>query len=214
MNANPQPESAQAAPDRRRVAMAVAILAVLFGSLLIVRTSSAAFTATTDNTGNSVIAGDVVLGDDDSGTSPMFTETAFGPGETATACIEVTYDGTIPDPQAVQLYSGGYTDVAGPDAASTGLSDHLLLTIEQGTNGTFGNCSSFVSGSNLVTAVPLSTFDATNADYASGVGTFDPSATGQSASYRFTITLDNTSVPNEEQGASTTDIAFIWEVTS
>ena len=197
---------------RTVVLVMLAALAVVF--VLVLRTSSAAFTATTDNDGNSFVAGDVVLSDDDATTQSLFTETAFAPGASVTECIAVTYDGTIPDPSAVRLYSGGFTDVAGPDPASSGLSDHLVLTVEEGTGATFGDCSGFVAGPTIVSGVTLAAFDTTRTDYASGAGVWDPSATGESVSYRFTVTLDATSTPNEEQGAGTSDIAFVWEVTS
>ncbi|MEO2105643.1 MAG: hypothetical protein ABGZ36_08375 [Actinomycetota bacterium] len=197
---------------RTVVLVMLAALAVVF--VLVLRTSSAAFTATTDNDGNSFVAGDVVLSDDDATTQSLFTETAFAPGATVRECIEVTYDGTIPDPAAVRLYSGGFTDVPGPAPTSTGLSDHLVLTVEEGTGATFGDCSTFVAGSTIVSGVTLAAFDTARTDYATGAGVWDPSATGEAISYRFSVTLDATTTPNEEQGAGTSDIAFVWEVTS
>lgn len=213
MSGHPQPVTPPSRRNRGTIALVVlAALAVV--SLLVLRTSSAAFTASTDNDGNSFTAGDVVITDDDATTQALFTETAFAPGATVTECIEVTYGGTIPDPSAVRLYSGGFTDVPGPDPASAGLSAYLVLTVEEGTGAVYGDCSTFVPGGTIVSGVTLASFDATRTDYASGAGTWDPAGTPEAISYRFSMTLDAVATPNEEQGAGTTDLAFVWEVMS
>ena len=199
---------------RARTVLVVALAALAAVLMLVVRTSRAAFIATTENSGNSIIAGDVVITDDDSGTVAMFAATSFTPGETATECIAVRYEGTIADPDRVRLFSGGYTDVGGPDPASVGLSQHVLLTVEEGTGASLGNCGGFTPAATIVSNVRLSTFDATRSDYASGAGTWDPSSTPEVRSYRFSVTLDGASVPNSEQGAGTTDLTFVWEVMS
>ena len=204
----------EATRGHARTILLVALVALAVVALLVVRTSRAAFVATTDNRGNSFVAGDVVLSDDDAGVAALFSETDFVPGASVEACIAVRYEGTIADPGPVVLYSGGFVDVPGPDPASVGLSDHLVLTVEEGTGGSFGDCGGFSPSSTIVSGVPLSSFDATRTDYASGAGTWDPSSSPETRTYRFEVTLDEASVPNEEQGAGTTDLSFTWEVTS
>lgn len=202
------------ARGQAKTVLLVGAVALAVVALLVVRTSRAAFNATTDNRGSSFIAGDVVLSDDDTGARALFTEAQFVPGATVAECIAVRYEGTINDPGPVALYSGGYTDVTGPDTASEGLSEHLLLTVEEGTGGSFGNCAGFRRTTTVVSGVALSAFDAAHTDHASGAGGWDPSSSPETRSYRFSVTLDEASVPNEEQGAGTTDLVFVWEVTS
>lgn len=200
--------------ERTRTTLLVGLVALGVVFLLVVRTSRAAFTATTDNRGNSFVAGDVVLSDDDAGASALFAETAFVPGETVQDCIAVRYEGTIPDPGPVVLYSGGFVDVPGPDPASVGLADHLLLTVEEGDGGRFGDCSGFAPSATIVGDAPLSSFGGARTDYASGAGVWDPSSSPETRTYRFSVTLDEASVPNEEQGAGVQDLVFVWEVMS
>ena len=184
------------------LAMAVALLLV---AMMVTRTSQAAFTATTDNTGNSFTAGTVVLSDDDSGAA-LFAVPTMSPGDTATGCIQVTYSGTITDPQAVKLYGGGYTDAGGS------LSDYLELTVEEGTAGS--TCASFTSGATIVNGSTLAAFNDTDStDYASGDGTWTPTSTPEMRAYQVTVKLAD-ATPNTEQGASTTDVAFVWEIQS
>lgn len=201
-------------PDRRRAAtLLVGIVAVLLVTTMITRTSQAAFVATTDNSGNSFSAASITLTDDDIG-SAMFTMTDLEPGDSQQACIEVTYNGSVATPSAVHLYSGGYVDNTGSHALSTGLSTHLNVTVEEGTGAAFGDCSTFApSGPPIVATTTLAAFDTASGDYLSGAGTWTPSASPESRAYRVTVELD-TDTPSEEQGASTTDVQFVWEVQS
>ncbi len=203
------------APDRHRTS-AVALAALLGLALvaaMITRTSQAAFSATTDNTGNYFNGGTVTLTDDDGGVSALFAVDAMEPGDTVTGCIQVSYDGTITTPSAVKVYGAGYTNVAGADAASVGLSDHLVVTIEEGTGAVFNDCSAFTSTATVLAATDLTSFNTANADYATGVGSWTPTATGETRAYRVTVELAATT-PDAEEGAGTTDVAFVWEVQS
>ncbi len=87
--------------------------------------TGAAFSATTDNTGNAFVAGTVTLTDNDSGTA-MFNVPNMTLNDSAVGCIEVTYSGTL-DP-LVKTY--------GASTAGDGLEDYLDLTIEGGPDGT------------------------------------------------------------------------------
>ncbi len=183
----------------------LAALAVV--SALVVNHSVAAFTANTDNTANQFNAGTVVLTDDDTGTA-MFNVSNMAPGQTVERCIVVTYSGSIPDPTAVRLYSGGYTD-------SGTLAAQLDVTIQEGSGGSFGagDCTGFTSAATIETGGTLVDFDTDHTDYATGAGTWDPSSTPASRTYRFAVTM-NAAAPDSVQGDSVTNLGFTWEVQS
>ena len=130
----------------------------------------------------------------------------MAPGDSVTDCIEVTYEGSIADPAAVKLYSGGYTD-------SGDFADYLNVTIEEGTDGEFGDGSSFNSEYTIETGGTLAAFGTAHTSYTNGAGAWDPVGTPESKTYRFAVELDATT-PDEEQGESVTALAFTWEVQS
>ncbi len=193
------------AGSARMARMGGTLLSFLLVGFLVITGSRAAFTDNTGNTGNSFTAGDVDLVDDDSG-SVMFTVTNMEPGDSLTDCILVTYQGTIVDPSAVKLYSGGYID-------SGDFADYLNLTVEEGSGGTFGDCTGFSLENAIESGGTVTAFDATHTDYASGAGVWDPSGTPQSKTYRITVELD-AATPNAEQGESVSALTFTWEVQS
>lgn len=181
-----------------RIIAAVAALALV--SIMVLRTSSAAFTGTTTNSGNSWAAGEVKLSDDDTG-SAMFTITNMTPNTAVVKCITVTYDGTVAT-TGVKLYGASLT--------GTGLGSYLNTKIEEGSGGSFGSCVGFTAGSTIYDGT-LANFAGTSTNYGSGVGTWAPSGAGQTKTYRFTITLaDN----NNAQGKTATDGVFTWEAQS
>jgi predicted ribosomally synthesized peptide with SipW-like signal peptide len=180
-------------------------VSLVVASAVVITTSVAVFTDTTDNTGNSFTAGDVDLVDDDSAAT-MFTVTNMVPGDSVTDCIVVTYQGAITDPAAVRLYSGGYTDSGDFDT-------YLNLTIEEGTGGSFGDCTGFTLQNTIETGGTLSDFDTAHTSYATGAGVWDPSGTPESKTYRVTVELDS-AAPDAEQGESVTALTFTWEVQS
>ncbi len=186
-----------------RIGVALASMALV--SAVVVTRSEAAFTASTDNTGSSFTAGSVTLVDNDS-SSALFTIAQMTPGTTSVDCITVTYQGTITNPAAVKLYSGGYTD-------SGNFADFLNVTIEEGTGGTFGDCTGFTSQNTIETSGTLVDFDTTHTSYATGAGVWDPSGTPESKTYRITVELDATT-PNAEQGESVTALTLTWEAQS
>ena len=180
-----------------RVAAALVSLALV--SVLVVRSSTAAFTDVTQNTGNAFVVGSVDLVDDDLAAT-VFNITNMEPGQIVVDCIVVTYQGSVPDTSAVKVYSGGYTD-------SGTLATFLTLTVEEGTGGSFGDFTGFVNENTISTSTPLNTF-ATS--YATGVGLWDPSSTPESKTYRVTVELD-ASTPNAQQGESVTAFILNWE---
>ena len=196
--------TAARSPRDRSSTVAAILIGLLASGVMVLTASRAAFTDTTDNTGNAISTGTVVLVDDDSG-SAMFNVAGMAPGDSAVTCIAVTYQGTITNPGAVRLYSGGYTD-------SGTLGAELNLVVEEGTGSSFGDCSGFTA-SGTIESGTLAGFDTTHSDYASGAGTWDPSSTPESRSYRFTVSLPTTA-DNSAQGQSITNLTFTWEVQS
>lgn len=193
-------------PAAAFLAIGVALVASLVGiSLLVVTSSIAAFTDTTSSTGNSFSTGTIDLIDDDLAAA-MFSVTNLIPGQSVTDCIEVTYQGSVADPAAVKVYSGGYTD-------SGDLGTYLNVTIEEGTGGTFGDCTGFSLENAIESGGTLADFDTAHTNYATGAGVWDPSATPESKTYRVTVGLD-AAAPDSEQGESVTAMTITWEVQS
>ena len=196
--------------DRRETASAMArgaaiAAALLVAALMVVSASRAPFTASTNNSANSLAAGTVTLTDDDSA-SAMFSVADMVPGQTEVRCILVSYAGSVADPAPVRLYSGGYADTGD-------FADHLNLTIEEGTGAVFGDCTGFVSENTIESGGNLSAFDTGHTDYATGAGTWDPASTPESKAYRITLQLDP-ATPDSEQGESVSALVFTWEVQS
>ena len=182
-------------------------LAILASGALVLQGSSAAFSATTSNPGDSWAAGQVVLTDDDGGTSPttgtaMFTATKLKPGTTGQKCITVSSTSTVAS--TLKVYSTAVT-------TTNAMSTYLNLTVEEGTGGSFASCTGFVSAATDFTGT-LAGF-AANGAFASGVGAFALAGTPpETRSYRFTYTLDPTT-PNTVQNG-TASANFVWEAQS
>jgi hypothetical protein len=177
--------------NRSQLAGAVGALAAI--SALVVSSSTAAFTATTDNSGNSWTAGTVVLTDDDAGTA-LFDEPGLAPGVGGDRCIVVTYDGTVA--ADVRLYS---------QVTDGGLGSYLGLTVRRGS-GSDRECGDFVSDEELYdgTVAGLAT---AHSSFGTGAGTWAPSGAGQSVTYQFEWQLEG---DNGAQGKSV-EAAFTWE---
>lgn len=180
------------------------VLGLLASGAVVLTASQAAFSDTTSNSGSSFTTGNVDLVDDDSG-SAAFTVTNMAPGDSAVRCIVVTYQGSIADPNAVKLYSGGLTD-------SGTLASHLNLTVEEGTGGSFASCAGFNSSATIVNST-LAQFATNSTNYGNGAGTWNPASTPVSRTYRISVSL-SASAPNAQQSQSVTNLVFTWEVQS
>lgn len=177
------------------------VASLVFVAFLVVGSSRAAFTASTDNTTNSVAAGTVALVDDDAG-SVLFNITSMAPLDSSTECVVVTYNGDLAAGSAVQLYRSG-------SIMGTGLDPYLDLTVEVGTGGTFGDCTGFTPSATLFTGSTLQSFAATHTSYATALSTaWTPTGAGQSRTFRFTIALQDN---NAAQGLNAT-FGYTWEV--
>ena len=166
-------------------------------SAMFVTSARGAFSDTASNATNNRAAGDVVIVDDGTG-SAMFDLPGNGdnmaPGVPVVNCILVTYQGSLV-PAYVSIYgtSGGSLDA------------YLDLTIEEGTGGSFADCTGF-SGSTVFSST-LASFSATHTNSGNGITGWSPVANPESRTYRFTLTLQDN---NLAQGLSTTG-TFTWE---
>lgn len=185
-------------------------VAVIAAAALIWQSSYAAFTSTTRNSGNDWATGSVALTDDDAG-SARFQVAGMLPGDSETKCITVTANTTSPG--LVKAY------VVNSVAANSGLADHIALTINTGTGGSFASCTGFVAhttGNPLMNQAPLSALTAYNS-YATGVGGWAVAAGTQSRTYQITWVFDTAGLTQAEidsfQGTHT-GIDLQWELQS
>lgn len=164
-----------------------------------------AFSSQTENPGNVITTGTVLIEDNDGGTA-LYSMAAAKPGEAKTSCIKVTYKGSLPS--TVKLFTASTIGALGP---------FVNLKIEAGTqtSSTFPSCNEFTpAASPTVYEGTLSAFATEHPTYATGITTNPASATkwetNNSVVYRFTATV-SASAPNTAQGATTGTHAFTWE---
>lgn len=187
-----------------------ALLALGVIVLLVWTTTTAAFIDTTSNDGNVFGTGDVVLSDDDGGSTAAFTVTGLAPGESVTECIVVTYDGSIEgvgELTTVDFYVSGLS-------GNATLGTDLTVDVAEGdgtSTSVFGDCAAGAVGFSGNGHVISGTLDGLNGDaHGDNPGTWAPSATGESRAYEITVTLDGNPDPASEAGSVTAD--FVWEV--
>jgi hypothetical protein len=177
-------------------ALTVGVLGVIAG----IGTWSA-FSATTENRGNSFVAGSVTMTDDDGGSSALFDLSDMAPGTTSSACITVTYTGSV-ESNRVKLYGA---------TTGSGLDRYLNVKVTRGSGGSFKNCAGFTPHANGV--LYDDTLENYPDDYAGGIGDLSTDwAKNQSHVYRFDVTLPS-GTPNAAQ-TLTASQAFTWEVRS
>lgn len=197
MNSNPQTES-----RKRKLFLTFAVVALMAG--LTVFVTSAAFTATTSNSGNQIEAGSVAIGDDDAGTGALYSAVDQKPGSgngPVAKCINVTYSGSLG--AAVKLYRAAVTN-----------GDKFHLTVERGSGAAGGStlsCTGFTASSTAFNNT-LDQFPTTYAGGIDGKASGAAWAQGESVSYRFSVyTVDN-STPNARTSEYDTDAhSFTWE---
>ncbi len=192
-----------------KVALTLLVLALL-GALVSMETWSA-FSATTENPGNSFAAGTVVLSDNDggpgAGSTPMFNLTAARPTQTDTSCITVTYTGTLP--ATVRLYG---------TTGGTNLDLYLDLVVTRGSGAAgFDNCTGFTpDATNYLGSGPGVIYSGTLQGYPDSyaAGIVDPVPASpeswtnpESHQYQFALTVQDN---NAAQGLNATQI-FTWE---
>ncbi|MDP9026079.1 MAG: hypothetical protein M3N46_00810, partial [Actinomycetota bacterium] len=198
---------APSARARRIALFAAGPIAILGAGLLIWQISAAAFTAQTQNVGNSWSTGSVALSDDDNGAA-AFQLTNVTPGQTGSHCIKVTSTSSIPGVVKFYLTRLG----------ATGLQDYVTISTEIGTGGSFGSCTGFVADGPAVPAATLAQIAATSSNYATGVLPWTTTgAAGESKSYRVTWVFNTGSLTQAQidalQGKSVS-ADVVWELQS
>ncbi len=202
------------ATTRRRIAVPAAITSgLLVSGLLVWHTSYAAFTATTDNNGNSFRSGSVTL-TNDRPSSVMFNATGMAPGNPITKCITVEYTGSVP---ATVTMAAQYP--AGAPAANTELAQYLNLEIEEIPVGTVSTndaaCAgaTAVAGSQVLPAQPTLADKVTATSTAPGTGlNWTNASTTTRKQFRFIAEV----APGSNNAAQNkrADVNFVWTATS
>jgi hypothetical protein len=190
---------------RKNLAKGVLPLGILASAAMVWQSSYAAFSATTTNGGNTLTAGTVKLTDAAMGTA-LLNATGLKPGSTGSACIKLTYGGSLAAATKLYVATGDLTTTT-----ASNLAPYLTLKVDEGT-GTDPACSDFVSSANDYnptdsTASTLATFAAGSTDFATGVSTWAPAAAGAVKTYRFSWTVQDV---NAAQGLNAT-VKFTWE---
>ena len=162
----------------------------------------AAFTATTTNSGNTITAGTVEIGQH-AGATTLYSATNQGPGATVVRCVRVTYTGSLGS--SVKLYLS--------DAADNGAA--FNLTVERGSGlsspDNTMNCTGF-SASSTAYDDTLNNFPSTYAGGVDGKAGGAAWAQNDAVDYRFTIEVADDSTPNAHTSpVSSNAHDFTWE---
>jgi hypothetical protein len=177
----------------RTMIVAGLIAGILASGMLVWGSSHALFSGTTTTPANSWAAGTVSIGDDDAAAA-MFTVTGILPGDSGSKCITVTYTGNVN--ADVRLYA---------TLTGTGLGTYLDTVIDQGTGASFASCTSFVT--EVSTTGTMATFAAARTNFATGFGTWAPTANGQTRTYRVAWAMQ----PDNGGINKTADLTLTWE---
>jgi hypothetical protein len=189
---------------RFAIAVAVAALVPAAGGA-----TYAAFRATSANGGNRIEAGSVKLSDNGDGSKLMSMSGAVQ-GDTTSACIKVTYDGSLP--ATVRLYG---------TTTGSGLDQYLDLRVTRGvyspSTPAFKSCTNFQpDGTDYIGSgngvVYNGTLQGYADDYASGLvdptsGSPESWTTGEVHVYRFDVTVQSNFAAQGKNAAQT----FRWE---
>ena len=182
----------------------LALLALAAGGI-----TFAAYTATSSNSTDRLEAGSVKLSDNGDGSSIVSLSGAV-PGDTTSACIKVTYDGTLP--AAVRLHG---------TTTGSGLDQYLDLKVTRGTYSpstpAFKSCTNFQPDTTNYTGagngvIYSGTLQGYPDDYASGLvdplsGSPESWTTGEVHVYRVDVTVQQNFAA---QGLDATQ-TFTWE---
>jgi hypothetical protein len=169
----------------------------------------AAYRATSANNGNRLEAGSVKLADNGDGSS-LLSLSGTVPGDTATACIKVSYSGSLP--ATVRLHG---------TTTGSGLDQYLDLKVTRGayspSDPAFKSCTNFqADGTNYIGAgngvIYNGTLQGLPDDYASGLvdplsGSPESWTTGESHVYRIQVTLQSNFAAQNKDAVQT----FRWE---
>lgn len=171
-------------------AFAAAVAALLIATLVVSR-SDDALTAEGTTAASALSSGTISLADDDQGRS-LFDLGAMAPGRPVTRCLEVVYEGTIlPVALAMRSESAG------------SLTSFLDVSVEEGSGGTFEDCSGFRATKPVFAGTLADLTDAGWLPLGRMVNT------GDTRTYRVRIELQDTS----DALGQTARAEFLWEAT-
>jgi len=162
-----------------------------------------AFTATTTNSGNTITAGTVQIGQH-AGAIELYSSSGSGPGSGPTPrCVRVSYTGSLA--ASVKLYT------------SSGITNGTAfnLKVERGSGmSTLDNtmsCAGFTASSTLYDG-DLGSFGTTYAAGYDGKAGGTAWTTNNAVDYRFTITVNDDTTPNAHTSAvASAAHTFTWE---
>jgi hypothetical protein len=189
---------------------AAPLAGLLIAALLVWQGSNAAFSATTDNTGDAWATGNLLLTNNGGGTvyagttAALFSETNLKPGNTGFKCITVESTGSLAG--NLRLYRGAIT---GTNSAA--LSAVLDVTVDAvavaAATNVQANCTGYTGGSGG--ALYNGTLSALPTTYAGAAGMAVAGGT-QRVAYRIGWTV-NSSAGNSVQSSSAV-ANLTWEI--
>lgn len=205
----------------RTLLVAAVPVGLVLSAAVVWQSTAAAFSAVTDNTGNTWQTGSVVLGDNDGGAALFDSSRDSGlqPGSTRSRCIRVDYTGSLP--ANIKLY------VTTPNAGATSLDGYLVMSVERGQNVASGatvapDCSAGFAAQSTPVFVwntkaasdptadqskTLAGLKSAAHDYASGLLAGSAIPQNTSLTYRITYAVaDNNAAQNTQSTAT-----FTWE---
>jgi hypothetical protein len=192
---------------RRVAALAAAPVAILAAGTLVWQSSSAAFTSSSRNAGNSWSTGQVTLTDDDTGRAG-FTVTNLLPGQSGQRCLVVKSNSTVPG--EVRAYTQNVT------ASNPALADRIKFQVEKGTGGSFNDCTGFVADPGALPAQSLTVLSTANKDWTTGGGSWTTAGNpGESHTYRGSWTFDTTGMTQQQiDGLQNSQVSMdmVWEL--
>jgi hypothetical protein len=196
--------------QRRMLRAAAPLAGLLVAALLVWQGSNAAFSATTDNTGDAWATGNLLLTNNGGGaaysgtTAALFTENNLKPGNTGFKCITVESTGSLAG--NLRLYRGAIT---GTNSAA--LSAVLDVTVDAvavaAATNVQANCTGYTGGSGG--ALYNGTLSAMPATYAGASGLAVAGGT-QRVAYRIGWTV-NAGAGNSVQSSSAV-ANLVWEI--
>lgn len=200
------------------VALAVPVGVVASGAL-VWNASYAAFTAQTDNSGNTWQSGQVSITDNDEGVAfwSLENEGYLAPGDTGTKCITVTYAGNV---QADIVF-----DVSGTATNTFGEALDFKVDLLQGApqegitydlaNEISEDC--IYSGSGVISPTNLYNADLTGLLANGDIDPSFPAAPGSTRTYQITWTVTEGSEAealSDAQEDETANASFVWTANS
>jgi hypothetical protein len=191
-----------------KVLAAAVPLGIIASGVLVWQASFAAFSATTTNPNNTFSAGTVTLTDNRQPSTVMFNPTGLKPGSTGSACIKVTYNGSLAANVKMYVAPADLTTSSG-----TNLAQYLTVQIAEGT-GNATDCSDFAGGTNIYNPTgsgdltkTLSAFSTASGNFATGVSSFAPTGAAQAKTYKVTYWLQD----NSAAAGMNSTAKFTWE---